>query len=197
MILKSNMEMRLEIYFVFGKEERFFKDILFYFIYLYLLILFFLGYLCRDEKDQEISPSPIQHPRQLRFLSLLPPLPPFSLLTLSSFLSPGLDTSNPIVDELAVLRGVSQPGKRRNDQMKALEESLTGESTNPPLPPAKRARMGEGGGGVLPAKPVSNPDEIDLDMGDESGGEEEGGEGGDVEQLVVPKAVFGGLLSGE
>uniref|UniRef100_A0A7S4KII1 Suppressor of forked domain-containing protein n=1 Tax=Paramoeba aestuarina TaxID=180227 RepID=A0A7S4KII1_9EUKA len=104
----------------------------------------------------------------------------------------GLDTSNPIVDELAVLQGVAQPGKRRNDQMRALEESLTSDSSNPPLPPTKRARTEN----EFPAPPVpvqaSNPDEIDLGDSDE---EDVGAE--EVEQLTVPKAVFGGLLNKE
>jgi len=92
-----------------------------------------------------------------------------------------LDTSTPIIDD-------QHPGKRKMDEMQALEQQVEGE------PPAKKSRVEEAGPIEYVAKAQrqdaeANPDEIDLDDDDDDINQEVG-----VEQLAVPKEVFGGLV---
>ena len=121
----------------------------------------------------------------------------------------GLDVSNPIVDEVAALEAATAPGKRGVDRMQALEMALkTDENIERPgnPPPAKRARTDGTIGHPMPVPPPSssnvvNPDEISLEVDgeddddDDEESEENEKEGKvELEQLSVPKEVFGGML---
>ena len=126
----------------------------------------------------------------------------------------GLDTTNPIVDEVAALEAASAPAKRGADRMEALELSLKKEESAPvptalSLPIKKKPRTDGTIGPSMPLPPPpsmmvsstldTNPDEIQLEgVRDGVDEEERRGDGGrneeekiEIEQLNVPKEVFG------